>query len=83
VLEEVGEPRPIPRLDPEADVVVDGDGDDGSGRVGRQNDLEPVVELPIVDRDVERTVLRGRGAGEGEDERRPQAKNACHRVPPS
>ncbi len=57
VLEEVGEAGPVARLDPEPDVVVDGHDRRGGGVVGRQDHLEAVRELPVVDGD--------RGAGGG------------------
>ena len=53
VLEEVREPGAVLRLDAETDVEVDGDDRRWGRRVAREHDLQPVLELEVVDRDLE------------------------------
>ena len=54
VLEEVREAGAPARFEPEADLVVDGDGDDRRRGVRGDDDAQPVAEPPVLDRYVER-----------------------------
>src|SRR5207302_4164818 len=48
VLEEVGEPGAVLRLGAKADAVVDRQGRDGDGVVGREHHPQAVVELLVL-----------------------------------
>ena len=65
VLEQVGEPGPVLRLDAEPDVVVHANHRGRRRRVPRQHDLQPVRQRVVLDRNVQRraAALTGRGGG--------------------
>jgi hypothetical protein len=37
------------RLEPKTDLIVNADGDDGRGMIGRRNDAQAVGELGVLD----------------------------------
>ncbi len=65
VLEEVGEAGAVLRLDAEADVEVDRDHGHRGGRVPREDDLQAVRQLVVVDGDLERGGCRRSGGSPG------------------
>ena len=70
MLEQVGEAGAALGLGAEADVVVDGDADDGGGPVGGEQHPQPVVERGAVEVDGHGSTLTGgtdglRGAHSG------------------
>ena len=75
VLEEVGEAGAVLGLDAEADVVVDRDDGHGSRRVPREDDLQSVGQLRVVDRDLEGRRACGKGESGGRGERAGTGEN--------
>ena len=53
VLEEVREAAAAVRLEAKADLIIDADGDEGRGTVGRRDDAQAVGERGVLDGNVQ------------------------------
>ena len=53
VFEKMRETAASARLETKADLIVNADGDDGRGMIGRRNDAQAVGEFGVLDRNMQ------------------------------